>query len=325
MAAGRGSAPTLPGLGGLPAAAGRDRKRGYRGSAPEEPTKSSTCSTWPRPPPGEQLRAQRRAPALPCSPSRVGHARPREDPGDAREAIASQKASAGPISLPAFRRDRMAVEKAGTPSFLRTSGLTPSLLGSTPRADLPVLRPGDESLRRLSKRPALVARQDARPHLRSRPRSAASGPALDGLPPSAGTSVRLVLWRPAAAGAGNEQGAHDQAGNRHPRKKRQGHGRERLILDPAPERRHALVGAVGDILHDLAGHLPRLSRPRPPATTAPSPNRAVSAATLPRTSSRPCRSWARSPWSVSLPLVATAPLGLASPPLVFRSAIAASP
>ena len=71
------------------------------------------------------------------------------------------------------------------------------------------------------------------------------------------------MLRSAAARACSKDGTHDQASDRHPSKERYGHGRERLILDPAPKRPHALVGSAGYLLHDPAGHLPGNDSPLP--------------------------------------------------------------
>jgi hypothetical protein len=70
--------------------------------------------------------------------------------------------------------------------------------------------------------------------------------------------VRPPTWPllRALAGAGSEQ--YEQAGYRHPGKERYGRARQWLILDPAPERRHALVCPICYILGEVAGQLPCL-------------------------------------------------------------------
>jgi len=47
----------------------------------------------------------------------------------------------------------------------------------------------------------------------------------------------------------------DQATQNRSSRERQGYDRERLILDPAPDRRHTLRCSVCYILCDIAGHL----------------------------------------------------------------------
>src|SRR5687767_6514471 len=65
--------------------------------------------------------------------------------------------------------------------------------------------------------------------------------------------MRPPTWPPlwALAGAGSEQ--YEQAEYRRPGKERYGRARQWLILDPAPERRHALVCPICYILGEVAG------------------------------------------------------------------------